>query len=101
MARDRVKVHTTERRALDAFRARRHLCASPTSATDNCADDVALACERLSNIGVSEVVVVDLTKADVGIPVVRVIVPGLEGLHDAPGYVAGPRARRAAARSTA
>src|SRR5215207_10852759 len=34
MARDRVKVHTTERRALDAFRARRHLCAWPTSPTD-------------------------------------------------------------------
>jgi ribosomal protein S12 methylthiotransferase accessory factor len=31
------------------------------------------------------------------VPVVRVIVPGLEGVDGAPGYVPGPRARAMAA----
>jgi len=34
---------------------------------------------RLRSAGVSEVVAVDLTRAEFAIPVVRLIVPGLEG----------------------
>jgi YcaO-like protein with predicted kinase domain len=81
------------RRGLDESRASRPFSAVPTRVTASCADDVAYACERLTAVGIEEVVVVDLTRAEVGIPVVRVIIPGLEALHDAPGYVAGGRAR--------
>jgi ribosomal protein S12 methylthiotransferase accessory factor len=41
--------------------------------------------------------VVDLTREDVGIPVVRVVIPGLEAPHDDDGYLPGPRAMAARA----
>jgi ribosomal protein S12 methylthiotransferase accessory factor len=47
-------------------------------------------------IGVVEVIVVDLSLNGIDVPVVRVIVPGLEAPHEAPGYVPGPRARMVA-----
>ncbi|MEZ5925557.1 MAG: YcaO-like family protein [Hyphomicrobiaceae bacterium] len=39
------------------------------------------------------VLVVNLTIPEVGVPVVRVVIPGLEDGIDTPGYVPGPRAR--------
>jgi ribosomal protein S12 methylthiotransferase accessory factor len=36
---------------------------------------------------------VDLSKPEFGIAVVRVVIPGLECLHDLPGYALGARAR--------
>ncbi len=53
---------------------------------------------RLTASGLTEIVAVDLAKEAIGIPVVRVVVPGLEAPHDDPGYVPGLRAREAAAR---
>jgi ribosomal protein S12 methylthiotransferase accessory factor len=50
---------------------------------------------RLRGVGIAQVVVVDLTKREIGIPVVRVVIPGLEGIHDGPGYLGGRRARAA------
>ena len=41
--------------------------------------DVAWELAALSSAGISEVVAVDLTREEFGIPVVRVIIPGLEG----------------------
>ena len=41
---------------------------------------------------------VDLTRPDFAIPVVRVVIPGLEGPDDHPRYVPGPRARAAGER---
>ncbi|EPX58890.1 hypothetical protein D187_003605 [Cystobacter fuscus DSM 2262] len=57
-------------------------------------EDVAWSLERLRAAGLRQVVVVELTKRELGIPVVRVIIPGLEPLHDIPGYSPGARARR-------
>jgi ribosomal protein S12 methylthiotransferase accessory factor len=37
--------------------------------------------------------VVNLTKPEFGLPVVRVLIPGLEGTDHAPGYVPGVRGR--------
>jgi hypothetical protein len=34
-----------------------------------------------------------LTLPEFQIPVVRVVVPGLEGMHDAPGFTPGARVR--------
>lgn len=51
---------------------------------------------RLTAIGIADVVVVDLTRAEIGIPVVRVIVPGLEGVDSMENYCLGARARQAA-----
>ncbi len=56
--------------------------------------DVAWEIGRLSAVGIDELVVVDLTQHGVfDLPVVRVVIPGLEGPHDSLSYVPGPRAR--------
>ena len=57
-------------------------------------DDVRWQLDRLKAVGIDEVVVVDLTKPEFKIPVVRVIVPGLEGIDSSSRYVPGERARR-------
>ncbi len=57
------------------------------------APDLAWLINRLQAVGVNEVVVVDLTKSEIGLPVVRVVIPGLEGPDDHDGYVAGERVR--------
>lgn len=49
---------------------------------------------RLALVGIEEVVTVDLTRGEIGIPVVRVIVPGLEGVDGNPAYALGTRARK-------
>ncbi|WP_309887683.1 YcaO-like family protein [Archangium sp.] len=57
-------------------------------------EDVAWELECLTMAGLEQVVVVDLTKPEFQVPVVRVVVPGLEAAHEVPGYVPGARARR-------
>ena len=59
-------------------------------------DDVAWEIDRLRAAGIDQVIAVDLTKPELGIPVVRVVIPGLEPLNDIPGYTPGVRARRGA-----
>jgi YcaO-like protein with predicted kinase domain len=55
--------------------------------------DVAWELERLEAVGITRVVMVDLTKPEFGLPVVRVVIPGLEGVDRSPGYTPGARAR--------
>ena len=45
---------------------------------DDILDDIKFILNRLKNSGLKRVIVVDLTHPELGIPVVRVIVPGLE-----------------------
>jgi ribosomal protein S12 methylthiotransferase accessory factor len=68
---------------------------APTFEGDTFDDDLAHQLGRLSAAGVSQVVVVDLTKPALAVPVARVVIPGLEGVHDAPGYAPGVRYQRA------
>lgn len=72
----------------------RHFQEAPSFEGDSFDEDVAWELERLAAVGLEQVVVVDLTKPTFGIAVARVVVPGLEAIHDAPGYVPGARARR-------
>ena len=46
---------------------------------------------RLKSVDITQVVSIDLTNAEIKIPVVRVIIPGLEAPHDDDDYVPGPR----------
>ncbi|HEX9768877.1 MAG TPA: YcaO-like family protein [Kiloniellales bacterium] len=55
-------------------------------------DDVRWELAQLHRAGFSQVVVVDLTKAEFEIPVVRVVIPGLEGLNAHRQYCPGERA---------
>ncbi len=45
-------------------------------------EDVHYAVNRLVNSGFQRVIVVDLTRPDFSIPVVRVVVPGLRAAYD-------------------
>jgi len=62
-----------------AGEAVRDFTAVPMFYGDSLDADVAWELAALRSAGISEVVAVDLTHEDFGIPVVRVIVPGLEG----------------------
>lgn len=69
---------------------------APTFEADTVDDDVAWLLERLRSVGTGQVVVVDLTKEAFNLPVVRVVIPGLEGPYkgEHSDYTPGPRARR-------
>ena len=69
----------------------------PTFVSGSLDADVAWVLARLRTAGIEQAIAVDLTKTAVGVPVWRIIVPGLEGYMDEPDgdYAPGPRARRA------
>ncbi len=46
--------------------------------SDDFLDDIKYMLERLADAGMERAIVVDLTRKEIGLPVVRVIVPGLE-----------------------
>ena len=52
--------------------------AIPSYDSDDFAKDIQFMTEALANKGLDRVIVVDLTREEIGVPVVRVIVPGLE-----------------------
>jgi YcaO-like protein with predicted kinase domain len=81
------------RAELDASDEGRSFGAVPSREAEDFEDDVRWLRERLTAAGLAQVAAVDLTQPRFGIPVVRVIVPGLESLHGIPGYVPGARAR--------
>ena len=68
---------------------------TPTFSSDKLAEDIDWTLERLRNVGVDQVVFVDLTQPRFQIPVVRVVAPGLEGVYkdENSDYAPGPRAR--------
>jgi ribosomal protein S12 methylthiotransferase accessory factor len=70
---------------------------SPHWDADTLDGDVQWELEHLRAAGVKRVVVIDLSKQAFGLPVVRVVIPGLEAMSEMPGYVPGRRARAMAA----
>ncbi len=68
----------------------------PTHMTDSFDEDLALIKTQLSVVGIPQIVIVDLSRPEIDISVVRAVIPGLEAPHDDPDFVAGPRARQAA-----
>jgi ribosomal protein S12 methylthiotransferase accessory factor len=67
----------------------------PTRDLDTVRGDVAWALARLQAVGICQAIAVDLTKPELGLPVTRVVIPGLEGPDKGEhgDYVPGPRAR--------
>jgi ribosomal protein S12 methylthiotransferase accessory factor len=63
----------------------------PTFDSDSILEDMEHVSARLAAAGLHQIAVADLTREDFGIPVVRVVVPGLEGLLE-DDYVPGARA---------
>jgi ribosomal protein S12 methylthiotransferase accessory factor len=74
--------------------AQRDFRAVPSHDAATCAEDLEWMLDRLCTVGITQVVVLDLTRPEVGVPVVRVVIPGLEGPDDHDAYVPGPRALR-------
>ncbi len=62
--------------------------------------DIALLLAALQSVGLDQAILLDLTKPEIGIPVVRIVVPGFEALH-LDFYAAGKRARAHAERTAA
>jgi ribosomal protein S12 methylthiotransferase accessory factor len=80
------------RQHLEAVAPTRRFADVPNLTDESFEADVEAELASLSKVGVRQVVVVNLTKPAFELPVVRVIVPGLEGGFD-PGYVPGRRAQ--------
>lgn len=74
--------------------AKRSFQDAPNHAGETLDADVDWEIERLRAKGLHQVVAVDLTRPELEIPVVRVVIPGLEPLYDIPGYIPGHRAQR-------
>lgn len=73
----------------------------PNFESDDLEGDLVWQRECLIRSGFERAVVVDLTKPEFNIPVVRMIVPGLEPSREVAGFRAGPRARSVQERSAA
>jgi len=69
-----------------------------THRSDDILEDIRFMSRQLQSAGLEQVIAVDLTRADVGLPVVKVIVPGLEhwaARHFDPDVVVlGPRGQQ-------
>jgi ribosomal protein S12 methylthiotransferase accessory factor len=69
--------------------------AVPSFAADDLTEDLRWALGRLTASGLARVVAIDLTKPEIAIPVVRLVIPGLEWDPHHPNYQPGLRARAA------
>ncbi len=73
--------------------------AAPTANFASIEEDVAYELDALRAVGLEQVVMVDLTRPETEIPVVRMVIPGLEGYADkVVDYQPGPRAIAVGAR---
>jgi ribosomal protein S12 methylthiotransferase accessory factor len=90
----RLEDSTIGREHLRAHGALVPMASRPSEACATFEEDVAVLLDRVVAAGITQVIVVDLTRPDVGIPVVRVIAPGLEG-YMFQFYSPGPRAEYA------
>ncbi|HSB73936.1 MAG TPA: YcaO-like family protein, partial [Candidatus Methylomirabilis sp.] len=92
------EVQVCERAYIEPQGPMRDFRDAPTWEAETFDEDLAWELERLKAVGVKRVVVVDLTRTEFHIPVMRVVIPGLEGPGFGEGssaYVPGARARRA------
>lgn len=71
----------------------RPLTAMPSVRFETFEEDLAWTLDRLEAVGLDDILYVDLSHDGLPFSVVRVIIPGLEGAADVPGYSAGKRAR--------
>jgi YcaO-like protein with predicted kinase domain len=67
---------------------------APDLASADLGADLRCQLARLRHAGVTHVAAVDLTDPDIGVPVVKIVIPGLEGRFGHPDYTPGPRASR-------
>ncbi|HYG87994.1 MAG TPA: YcaO-like family protein [Azospirillum sp.] len=88
-------LHDRWKSAIRAQSGGRDFATCPTCCGRTIEDDLGCQLARLEAVGIDEVVAIDLTKPEFGIPVVRVVIPGLEGIDESPDYLLGLRAQGA------
>ena len=71
---------------------------APNFTADDLSEDLRWALSRVAAVGVERVVAIDLTRPNLAIPVVRLIIPGLEADPHHPNYRPGPRVKTMAGR---
>ena len=76
----------------------RRLDSTTTQDSETLNVDLQWELARLQAAGLHQVIVVDLTMPEFNLPVVKVVIPGLEGVPDGPDYVPGARAQAVMAR---
>lgn len=69
---------------------------APTVVTTTFAEDIDHLLAVLGRVGVPQVVAVDITRPELGVPVVKVVIPGLEGPSESKKLRFGSRALAAA-----
>jgi ribosomal protein S12 methylthiotransferase accessory factor len=72
----------------------RNFSSTPTFESDTFDEDVAWELDMLRQAGMASAIVFDLTMAEFGLPVVRVVIPGLESGEEPGECAPGPRLRR-------
>ena len=70
----------------------------PDRLQETFAGDLQYLLNALKRMGIESVTAVDLTKEEIGIPVTRIVIPGLESFRSGNNIMPGPRARRLLAR---
>ncbi len=91
------KAALVERRALKSGGRRRSFQDIDVFDGKTFDDDLRWLLNRLVAAGIEQVIAVDLLRPEFGIPVFRVVIPGLEDGYDTEGYVPGVRAMAARA----
>jgi len=74
-----------------------HFNEIPTSTNSTLQADLDSLLACLTAVGIEEVAIVDLSRDDLDLYVMRAIIPGLEAPHDDSSYIPGPRAEGVAA----
>jgi YcaO-like protein with predicted kinase domain len=74
-------------------RPSRRFQATASGDTETLNDDLRWELSQLQAAGLTQVIVVDLTVPEFNLPVVKVVIPGLEGVPDGPEYIPGMRAQ--------
>jgi ribosomal protein S12 methylthiotransferase accessory factor len=75
-------------------RPQRRLADRPPRYTPTFEGDLAVLCRALADAGITQAAVVDLSQADLGLPVVKAVVPELEGVFLSPNQPLRPRGQR-------
>lgn len=75
-------------------RPQRRLADRPPRYTPTFEGDLAVLCRALADAGITQAAVVDLSQPDIGLPVVKVVVPELEGAFVSPSQPLRPRGQR-------
>ena len=91
---EKARKRAVAERLLQGHRPVRSFATVPHWSSESFARDLSWLFDRLRGAGIDEVVAVDLSRERFEIPVVRVVIPGLEGPDDHDAYLPGDRVRR-------